>query len=309
MRLLTFILIAFVVGYSAIGQERPEVNIGVVVPEQQAEIQNDAFNLLNTRLKAVAAKNGVASDVFGEFVMYPVVNVLDSQLVEGGMRNMYLVEVDLDLFVCQLSTKTEFGTCSKILKGSGRTVSDAVKNAFSKINPNDNTYSTLFGESIGRIKAYFAAHRQTMIDKASTMAGMRQYEEALSLLASYPESIEGYAEVKQKAIDIYVQYQNRINGERMAKAKSAIAIQDYGTAVDILSMIDPDSACGKEASDLIDYVGRQVKADEQKQADLLNRIVESEIALENKRIDAIRDIGVEYARHHQPQITYTQIIK
>ena len=103
MRLLTFILIAFVVGYSAIGQERPEVNIGVVVPEQQAEIQNDAFNLLNTRLKAVAAKNGVASDVFGEFVMYPVVNVLDSQLVEGGMRNMYLVEVDLDLFVCLYS--------------------------------------------------------------------------------------------------------------------------------------------------------------------------------------------------------------
>ena len=46
---------------AAQAQSVGNISIGVVVPEQQDEIKSDAFRLLATRMKAIAASNAASS--------------------------------------------------------------------------------------------------------------------------------------------------------------------------------------------------------------------------------------------------------
>lgn len=309
MKKILVILLFLYLNVCIYAQSVFDINIGIVVPEQQEDIKSDAFNLLKTKLKTVTAQNGISSDSFGTFVIYPTVNILDNQLIEGGMRNIYTTEIELSLFVKQVSNNAVFGSCSKTLKGSGRNITDAVKNAFSKINPKDNDYSLFFEQSKNKIRQYYSTNKTAMINKAKSMAKMQQYEQALALLMTYPETLEGIEDIQDTAIDIYKEYQNSKCNDLILKSKSAIATQDYETAATLLSEIDSESICSNEAKTLMKSIEQKIKEDQKQEFELINKMIDNETALESKRIDAIKSIGTEYAKNHQPHITYTQIIK
>ena len=66
------ILSLLLLGYSFIGfaqQQDNSIAIGIVLPDQQEEINAKSFKLLETKLKSVAARNGIFSDSYGSFVI------------------------------------------------------------------------------------------------------------------------------------------------------------------------------------------------------------------------------------------------
>lgn len=307
-RILSLILL----GYSLIGfaqQQDNSIVIGIVLPEQQADINAKSFKLLETKLKSVAARNGIFSDSYGSFVMYPQINIIDNALVEGGLKNINIVELEMTLFVKQFDTNVGFGSCSKTLKGSGNTISDAVKNAFSKISPNDNTYAYFFTDVKDKIKQYYRENKEKMIKRARTMAAQQQYEQAFALLMTYPSSMEGSDEVQDVAIEIYKKYQDATCSAKIAQARGAISTQDYEAAIDILATVDSESVCHEESLKLIEQIGAEIRDEQKRELEMQNKLIDNAMTLESKRIDAIREIGVEYAKNHQPRITYNQIIK
>ncbi|MCD8318792.1 MAG: hypothetical protein LUC45_08170 [Paraprevotella sp.] len=291
----------------AYAQNVGTISIGVVVPDQQDEIPEEAFRLLATRMQAITASQGISSDMNGTFVMYPVVNITDKQLVEGGLKRFQLVEIELSLFIRQLATKAEFGTCTKSLKGQGRNMTEAVRNAFAQINPKDNVYSRFLSEAKTKITDYYTANRSTMIEKARSLASMQSYEEALALLAAYPDALPGSAEVRQVSIDIYKKYQNSICSQLLSKAQEAIAAQDYETALSVLSQIDSESNCHADAVQLTRQIGSNIKEQQKVEEELTRQAEQREQDLEKQRIQAIRDIAVAYYQN-QPQISYSAIV-
>ena len=306
------ILSLLLLGYSFIGfaqQQDNSIAIGIVLPDQQEEINAKSFKLLETKLKSVAARNGIFSDSYGSFVMYPQINIIDNALVEGGLKNINIVEIEMTLFVKQFDTNVGFGSCSKTLKGSGNTISDAVKNAFSKISPNDNTYAYFFTDVKDKIKQYYRENKEKMIKSARTMAAQQQYEQAFALLMTYPSSMEGSDEVQDVAIEIYKKYQDATCSAKIAQARGSISTQDYEAAIDILATVDSESACHEESLKLIEQIGAEIRDEQKRELEMQNKLIDNAMTLESKRIDAIREIGVEYAKNHQPRITYTQIIK
>lgn len=307
-RILSLILL----GYSLIGfaqQQDNSIVIGIVLPEQQADINAKSFKLLEAKLKSVAARNGIFSDSYGSFVMYPQINIIDNALVEGGLKNINIVELEMTLFVKQFDTNVGFGSCSKTLKGSGNTISDAVKNAFSKISPNDNTYAYFFTDVKDKIKQYYRENKEKMIKRARTMAAQQQYEQAFALLMTYPSSMEGSDEVQDVAIEIYKKYQDATCSAKIAQARGAISTQDYEAAIDILATVDSESSCHEESLKLIEQIGAEIRDEQKRELEMQNKLIDNAMTLESKRIDAIREIGTEYAKNHQPRITYNQIIK
>lgn len=293
-------------GYS---QSQFSVNIGVIVPEQQAEINSETFQLLQTKLKSIANRNGVSTDMFGEFIMYPIVNVVEKNLVEGGLKNMYITEVAMGLFIIQLSNGAEYGSCEVLLKGTGNNIANAVKNAFTKINASDEIYKSFFVDCKKNIEGYYVANKSAIISKANTLANLQKYKEALNLLMTYPENLEGYDAIQQVSIQVYTRYQNSVCSKMIAEARSAIAIHDYVEALEILAKIDSESNCNKEAISLINEVKEQIQSEQKMEFDLVNKLIDNEQKLKEKRIEAIKEIAVEFARHNQPKISYTQIIK
>lgn len=284
------------------------ISIGTVVPEQQDGIQKDAFRMLATRMKSIAASNGVSSDMNGTFVMYPTVNITSDQLVEGGLKNFRLVELELSLFVRQLSTGAEFGTCSKTLKGNGRNLTEAVRDAFTHINPKENTFGLFVVEAKSRIADYFTTNRDALIKKAESLASMQHYDEALALLMTYPQTLPGAEAVNQTAVSIYKKYQNAVCSQLLSEARNAIAVQDYETATRTLAQIDSESACHEEAARLSKQIGKEIQSQQKAEQEAVMKLAQQEHDIEVRRINAIKEIATSYFRN-QPQITYTQIFK
>ena len=141
--------------FAVYAQHDTDITIGVVVPQTQSELDSKSFHLLATRLENVMGTIGISSSVNGGIILYPEVNILSKQLVEGGLRNITIVELELSLFVKQVMTQTLFGSCSKVLKGSGRIFSDAVCNAFINIKPQDEVYGNFLKQSKEKIVRYY----------------------------------------------------------------------------------------------------------------------------------------------------------
>ena len=240
--------------------------------------------------------------------MYPVVNILDQKLVEGGLRNITMVEVELSLFVKQVVTHTLFGSCSKILKGNGRNLSDAIRNAFSGINMRDNVYSQFLTQTKEKIANYYLENKAKLLSQAHQLAASQQYEQALALLTTFPQNLKGANEVQAAAIEIYKKYQNQVCAQMILKAEAAISLQNYEEAASILASIDTESVCHSDALNLIKKIEDTIKADQKAEQELEEKLLNKKISLEKKRIDAIKEIATAYLSN-QPQITYTQIIK
>lgn len=305
-------ILSFLIGLlsvsSTYAQHDNDITIGIVVPEQQKEMDANAFRLLATRLTAVMGANGVSSETNGTFIMYPVVNILDQKLVEGGLRNITMVEVELSLFVKQVVTHTLFGSCSKILKGNGRNLSDAIRNAFSGINMRDNVYSQFLTQTKEKIANYYLENKANLLSQAHQLAASQQYEQALALLTTFPLNLKGANEVQAAAIEIYKKYQNQVCAQMILKAEAAISLQNYEEAASILASIDTESVCHSDALNLIKKIEDTIKADQKAEQELEEKLLNKKISLEKKRIDAIKEIATAYLSN-QPQITYTQIIK
>lgn len=305
-------ILSFLIGLlsvsSTYAQHDNDITIGIVVPEQQKEMDANAFRLLATRLTAVMGANGVSSETNGTFIMYPVVNILDQKLVEGGLRNITMVEVELSLFVKQVVTHTLFGSCSKILKGNGRNLSDAIRNAFSGINMRDNVYSQFLTQTKEKIANYYLENKAKLLSQAHQLAASQQYEQALALLTTFPQNLKGANEVQAAAIEIYKKYQNQVCAQMILKAEAAISLQNYEEAASILASIDTESVCHSDALNLIKKIEDTIKADQKAEQELEEKLLNKKISLEKKRIDAIKEIATAYLSN-QPQITYTQIIK
>ena len=293
-------------GYS---QTNSDINIGIIVPQEQEIINSDALKLLDTKLKAIANHNGVSCNIWGTFIMYPIVNIISENVVEGGLRNIHIVEIEISLFVRQINNKAEFGNCNVLLNGSGDNLSNAIKNAFTKIDVKSMTYQQFLTDSKTKICKYYITNKSNIIKRANTLANLKRYDEAISLLMLYPETLDGYDDIKQASIDIYLKWQSCVCKQMIVKAESAIAIQDYTTALELLAMIDSESICGGEALRLVKEINAQLRNKEEKHIEYINKIVGMEYDLEQRRITAIKEIATNYAKHNQPQITYNQIIR
>lgn len=293
-------------GYS---QTNSDINIGIIVPQEQEIINSDALKLLDTKLKAIANHNGVSSNIWGTFIMYPIVNIISENVVEGGLKNIHIVEIEISLFVRQINNNAEFGNCNVLLNGSGDNLSNAIKNAFTKIDVKSMTYQQFLTDSKTKICKYYITNKSNIIKRANTLANLKRYDEAISLLMIYPETLDGYDDIKQASIDIYLKWQSCVCKQMIVKAESAIAIQDYTTALELLAMIDSESVCGGEALRLVKEINAQLRNKEEKHIEYINKIVGMEYELEQRRITAIKEIATNYAKHNQPQITYNQIIR
>ena len=285
-----------------------DVCIGVVCPESLEYFSQSGLSRLSLKMEQIATNNGVAAFYDGAFVMFPKLAVYDLQSVEGGMKAITTLKIDLTINVIQIATKTIIGSIPIVLSGSGYSIEEATSNAISKINSRDSKYSSFLSECKRRIIDYDEKNCKNNILKAKTLASQQRYEEALALLALYPESLPSYSLVSAAIITIYKEYQKECSAQLVLEAKSAIATQDYELAADLLASVDPESPSYKEALKLIDVVKKNVTKERQDAINRAWKLYNSEVALEKHRINAAKEVAKAYYSN-QPAINYTQIVR
>ncbi len=300
-------------------QEPGQINIGVVVPDQMEGMEPGQIDRLRTKMEQICTRNGIrAGYVPGGFVVYPVFEMYEPEVIEGGMRRIYQIHADLTLFIKQVDG---IGVASvfKQLRGNGTSPNQAVMNAIAGINVQDSAFTSFIKEGKRKISTYYEQLCGTLVVKADGMAQREEYDAALALLMSMPETVSCYEEITRKTVEIYNRNKSKLCRSLLNAAQVAAARKDYEGAARSLVGIDLSSDCQEEVQQLIRDIGDRIDAKEKQEWDFAmkkyNDWIEKEKAcLDVERetslaaLDAAKELAKAYYAN-QPEVHYMQIVK
>lgn len=310
-RIVLMLFMSISVLFSAYAQS---LTLGIAIPDTEREIDSQTAKSLSTRVKKILANTDMA-DGGSDFMVVPKASILEEDLIESGMKNIFKVKLDLTLEVVQLSTGKVFGSTSVELKGSGiRNKQAAFKNAITSLPTNNPRIEEFFRSTKKKIQDYYESNTANLIAKAKTAASQNNYEEAFAILGTYPEGIRGSEQAQTTLVQLYAQY-CKINCEHSIKqARAAIATKNYDLALSILSEVDSSTPCSSTANSLIASIKREIRqAEAQDREDMLRREdraynlkqmqINASHDLAKTRINAARDVAKAYYQRTYPNYT------
>jgi hypothetical protein len=310
MTKIHIILIASLFSLTSFAQTSDDIGkiaLSTVMPENIDGLNVSQLSKLNTKISQIVTTSGLgASGYNNNFVIYPKFSIYESNLVEGGIQNITVVNAEISLFIKQVDNNILFSTISKPLKGSGSSKELAITNAISKIATSDPEFKAFIETGKSKIIQYYTAKCSDIITKADTYIKMQQFEQALGLLLSIPEEVSGcYNQVQPKAIEAYKAYQSQRCAEQIQLAKTTLASNDYIGTLNILSKIDPSAVCFKEAQTIAKTAATKVDSEEKKQWDFQIKQYNNDVSLEKQRIQAIKEIAVSYYKSQPKSVNYS----
>jgi len=253
---------------------------------------HDSDVLSEIQLKKIESKliqiiNNSGNATFGysnDFVVYPVISLENTGVVEGGMQNITVATIEVSLFVKQISTNLVYGTVDKKLKGSGNNQALAISNAISQINNTDPVFNQFIAASKNKIVHYYQTNCSAIISQAKSLALKKEYEQAISILYAIPPLIGNcYDESEKLSLTYYLGYQKNLCAKNMQIAQGYMALKEYKEALDAILVIDPSSPCYQDAKKVISQISQKI--------DIAHK---EEMNLESQRIAAVKEIAKAY---------------
>ena len=272
------------------------VEMAIVVPQQRPDISINTYRIIRGKLLGAMTRSGVASAEYSCIVVCPEISVINEQIVESGMRNITVMDIQLNLVAQQLLTNTVFNSVTLELRGEGQSLDDAVRNAVGKLRSDDGRIGMFISTAKAKIENYYQSNTNSIVQQANSMVAMKRYDEALTLLCSYPTSLAGYSSVSAAIKNVYRQYQNDCASQLMQQARAAYAIGNYTEASERLSLVDPLSSSGNEARALCQQIKKTRDAEAARELAAYERASKNEVELEKYRIKAVSDIATAYCK-------------
>lgn len=269
----SFIIALVTAVFSAVAANA-EINIGVAIP-LDGDITGKACNIMEQRLKKAMSPMGVSSTQWGDFYAVPTLHILDEDIAETGMANVFRLKVDLTIAVTQLATGAQFGAETWELKGTGSTREKAILAAISSWRGGPK-FEELIGESRERIEEYYIKNRQALVSKAMQCAANEQFDEGIAMLSNYPTNIEGSEVIMNHIEDIYRSMLRKDCSGTLERVRAAMATEDYDGASYLLSQLDGDTPCAGESRALSKEIYSRIKADEKEAYDREQAEIERE---------------------------------
>lgn len=286
------ILFLFGVLFSLSIKAQNDITIGLVMPEEELDgVKPDAYKLLQSKLEKMLTASGVSA-FGGDFVMYPVVNIIEENLIEGGIKNFFKIKIELTLNVANLTSKTLFSSESWPLIGTAERVkSDAVRNAFNQLKGNDPHFKDFVEKTKNKIYEYYESNKNIILAKASSLASSGEYEESIALLVSYPSQVSGFNEAQSLLRKVYLKYINANGARILNEARATFATKNYEQAVNLAAQIDPESSHYSEAKSLIEQVRSTINKEQAAAHQRAMKALEIAADVEKTRINAAASVA------------------
>jgi len=296
-RLLIFIMAIFVI----LPSMAEDAYISVAMPNSSI-LDSNTKTLLKNKLLNMASSEGVASMETCAIAMIPEVNVLNKELVEGGMRNITSMELSVTITVRNILTGAVFNTTSVSLRGEGYSENEAMRSAIRKIDP--AKYASFVKLAKEKIMSYYRNNTAALIAKANTLANQQQYDEALATLSSYPESLADYPKVATAITAIFKKAQTQYCSEILQAARAAFAQRDFEGAANIASTIDATSSCATEAKALLESIKRSTDKQYNNEVEAQRQKVMTRERIATATIKAARDVAVAYYKRQNNYVFF-----
>ena len=273
----------------------------------------EASQLLETKLTEIASINGIGgSQANPRFIITAKVNVETKDIIAGPPQ-LIAQKLAITLFVGDAINNTIFSSTTLKLRGAGTNENKAYINAFRNINSQSKELSECLDIAKNKIIAYYTAQCDLLSKEAHSLVGKQQFDEAIYKLSLIPEVCADCYTTSQATIKWV--YQQKIDYEGAAKLTQAKTAwinnqnsEGARIASDLLNDINPQAACFNQISPLVKTIAQKIMADEKRDWQFQLKQYADNLVMEKNRINAYRDIAVEYAKHQPQVVVYNRII-
>ena len=273
-----------------------DIPLMVVITDQVEELTPGADSFIENKMRQIAVDNGLAASAdFTQFAITPKIHLIDKEILPGPPRN-FVLNTEVTLYIADFWGEKVFASTTLNVKGVGSNETKAYTDAIKKINPRNKNIQDFVSNAKAKIIEYYDANYPAIIKKAQSMAGMKNYNEAMFHLMSIPACSKGYDEALKASATVYQQYVDQMCEQNLNKAKMAWAAQQnsYGAeeAGAYLAYIYPDAKCYGEASKLYKEIKGKVLDDWK----FVLKMYDDAVSLEKQRINAWKEVGVAYGK-------------
>jgi hypothetical protein len=291
---------------------KPEnkIRLSIITPENIDKLDYSQLSRINSKFNDIVTQSGFSGDATysNGFVVYPKILVNEVREADGGMFRIFSVSIDVTIVVMQYSTKTIFQSMTFELKGSGDSKKNAIDNAIRSMKTSNDDFTNFFNTSRSKIVNYFALNCNDILRNGDLLVSQKKYAEAFATYLTIPSEVECFQKAIPSVISAFKQYQNSTCLELLQNAKARFGNRDFTGSLEYLSKVDPESKCYAESNKLINECFKNVSDIEARNFAFLKEAYQTEKSLESKRIDAARDISIEYYRSRPTVINYNSLI-
>jgi len=286
------------------------------------KIPLEAKNQLEIKLKQIASKYGMAGTAANpRFILTASVSITTKDIVAGPPQ-MIAQNMDITLFVGDAIENKVYANTTITLKGVGTNENKAFIDAIKQINVQSKDLKDFLEEAKTKIVSYYATQCDIIINKAEALKGQEAYDEALYNLALVPDICK---DCYFKCLnEMSIVYDLKINSEGKKLLDKAITTwaanpnQDGANeSSEFVKQINPKAKCIPDASKLLRSINSKLIADEkerlrkEEEYEKRQQVIDAENAkqqaiLEKERINAYKQIAVEYAKN-QPAVIYRNV--
>ena len=281
------------------------IPMSVVVDAGFAQVTPETASALETQLQRLLTQSKL--DVGWNNANFAVTAKFDQvdRYVVGGAPTQIVNVFGVTVYLVDVYNQKMFGSTYTEVRGVGTNDTKASMNAVRQLNAQNGKLNSFLSGAKNKIIHYYDSQLTSIIKDARNKAAMKNYAEALAMLAVIPTCCNGYDTAMKEALKIYVVYRDAYFLEQLNKARAMWAAnptQEGGLAVAaILSTVDPDAKCYKDAMNLLSQVAKVVKTDVDYET---KKKYEDSVEVEKLRIQAISDIGKAYAANRPVNIMF-----
>lgn len=136
------------------------------------------------------------------------------------------------------------------------------------------------------------------------MSAQQQYDEAIALLTTFPESLADYSRVSAAIQNIYQQYLSQNCEEIMMMAQAEYAKRSFEKAADLAATVDPSSSCYNSAKSLLSSIKKDNDKIYQNEIEKERQEQRTRERITIAKVNAARDVAVAYFKRKSNYIFF-----
>jgi hypothetical protein len=275
------------------------ITLNAIVPEQVDEMPEAARSYLQNKLTQIATMNGMGGvEINPRFVITTGVHVLTKDITPTAPPKIAYT-LSFTLYIVDALEQKVFASTNLEARGVGNNETRAYTEAIKNLNVRSPQMKNFVETGKTKIMEYYNSQCDFIISEANSLAGRKEFEEAVFKLTSIPEvSKECHHLGMEAAEGVYLQYAEYRCEQLLNEARNRWAANMHFAgaqqAAELLSQIDPEAGCIPEVNTLVAEIKSRVLQVDQREWDFNVATWSDRAALESQRISAIRDIGVAW---------------
>lgn len=206
----------------------------------------------------MATINGLGASS-GEFLLTANIIPMEKEVIPTAPPQVK-VNLEVSVYAIGVAEQIIIDEYSFEVGAMGDNENNAMGKAFRKINPRKPEIKSFMASVREKIEKYYIDRTPVLIAKAQQLADREEYDKALSVLATIPESVGEYLTVTEMMRSVHQQMIDKYALRSIQEAKNNMILKKYPEALDCLLYVDPMSSHTKEAKEMISQIQNNIEA-------------------------------------------------